>query len=503
MCAACQYGKQKRKPSPGKKSTVVKDRDGALKKDNLFPGQRVSVDHFVCSTKGRLLHTFGKEDSTKQFTGGAIFVDHATGYIFVEHQVHLNTHETLKGKERFEQTCRDFGVVVTEYLSDYGSIFTSGDYTTHLRDFAQIQNFAGVGAHHHNGVAERSIQTVMSIARTMMLHQAIHWPDVATATLWPLAVDHAVYLYNHMPNPANGLSPHDLMTKTRWPQSQLADCHVWGCPVYVLDKTISDGKKLPRWKPRSTRQIFVGMSKKHASSVPLCLNPNTGAITSQFHVVFDDSFTTVASSEDNLPDFGSDEWNKLFGESVYQYVLDPDDEEDVPEIPSDQPSLPTERVRQQTELLRPSVPLPVVPPSTSAPAGGLSNRKPSTPQREQPFVSPLPQFEQSPTVSQPAPPQRETIGATPRPTPRAPRPAPSRPTSTSRPSPPRPSPAPAPSSSSTPALRRSTRSTRGKLPQRYANNVTVGYYTGYDHHFCQFLHANNVEGRGCLPLRRQ
>ena len=32
-----------------------------------------------------------------------------------------------------------------------------------------------------------------------------------------------------------------------------------------------------------------------------------------------------------------------------------------------------------------------------------------------------------------------------------------------------------------------------KLPQRYANNVTVGYYTGYDHHFCQFLHANNVE----------
>ena len=170
MCAACQYGKQKRKPSPGKKSNVVKDRDGALKKDNLFPGQRVSVDHFVCSTKGRLLHTFGKEDSTKQFTGGAIFVDHATGYIFVEHQVHLNTHETLKGKERFEQTCRDFGVVVTEYLSDNGSIFTSGDYSTHLLDFAQIQNFAGVGAHHHNGIAERSIQTVMSIARTMMLH---------------------------------------------------------------------------------------------------------------------------------------------------------------------------------------------------------------------------------------------------------------------------------------------------------------------------------------------
>ena len=318
MCAACQYGKQRRKPSPGKKSKIVKDRDGALKKENLFPGQRVSVDHFVCTTKGRLLHTYGKEDSTKQFSGGAIFVDHATGYIVVEHQVHLNTHETLKAKENFEQTCRDYGVIVTEYLSDNGSAFTSKDYTRHLHEFHQIQRFAGVGAHHHNGVAERSIQTVMSIARTMMLHQAIHWPDVATATLWPLAVDHAVYLYNHMPNPTNGLSPHDLMSKTHWPQSQLADCHIWGCPVYVLDKTISDGKKLPRWKPRSTRQIFVGMSKKHASSVPLCLNPETGAITPQFHVVFDDSFTTVASSDDSLPDFGSDEWHKLFGDSTYQ-----------------------------------------------------------------------------------------------------------------------------------------------------------------------------------------
>ncbi|CAJ1937369.1 unnamed protein product [Cylindrotheca closterium] len=72
----------------------------------------------------------------------------------------------------------------------------------------------------------------MSIAQTMMMHQAIHWPDVATTTLWPLAVDHAVFLYNHMPNQSSGLSPHDLLTKTRWKQPQLADVQVWGRPVY-------------------------------------------------------------------------------------------------------------------------------------------------------------------------------------------------------------------------------------------------------------------------------
>jgi hypothetical protein len=37
-CSACQFGKQTRCPSPGKVSSVVKDCEGVLKKDNLFAG---------------------------------------------------------------------------------------------------------------------------------------------------------------------------------------------------------------------------------------------------------------------------------------------------------------------------------------------------------------------------------------------------------------------------------------------------------------------------------
>jgi hypothetical protein len=85
----------------------------------------------------------------------------------------------------------------------------------------------------------------MSIFRTMMLPSVIHWPDIFDASLWPMAVAHAVYLCNHVPNPETGLSAHDLFTKTRWEQSKLHDLHVWGCPLYVLEKTCSDGKKLP------------------------------------------------------------------------------------------------------------------------------------------------------------------------------------------------------------------------------------------------------------------
>jgi len=53
-CAACQFGKQQRRPAPGTKTTIIRDREGVIKKDHLYPGQQVSVDHFVSSTKGRL-----------------------------------------------------------------------------------------------------------------------------------------------------------------------------------------------------------------------------------------------------------------------------------------------------------------------------------------------------------------------------------------------------------------------------------------------------------------
>ena len=160
---------------------------------------------------------------------------------------------TELAKEKFELICRDNGILPQKYMSDNATAFTSRSFTAHLRELRQINSFAGAGAHHHNGVAERSIRTIMSIARTMMLHSAIHWPDLADATLWPMAVTHAVFLWNHVPSLTTGLSPHDIFTKTRWPQQRFHDLHVWGSPVYVLNKTISDGMKIPKWQPRSSR----------------------------------------------------------------------------------------------------------------------------------------------------------------------------------------------------------------------------------------------------------
>ena len=97
------------------------------------------------------------------FSGGCLFVDHASGFIHVEFQTHFNTQETINAKDNFELMCRNNGVVPVQYQSDNGSAFTLSGFTAKLKEFAQIIHFAGTGAHHHNGTAERAIQTVMSM----------------------------------------------------------------------------------------------------------------------------------------------------------------------------------------------------------------------------------------------------------------------------------------------------------------------------------------------------
>ena len=239
-CAACLFGKQVVRSTKATTTTVVTDRAGVLRDGNILPGAEVSVDHFVSSVKGRLFTGYDKGTDDSRYVGGCIFVDHSSSYIHIELQSSLSSHDTLRAKAAYEASCRDYGVVPKTYTSDNGKAFTSQDFTNHLANFHQITKFAGVGAHHQNAIAERSIRTIMSIARTMMMHAAIHWPDVAQTTLWPMAVSHACFLWNHVPNPSTGLSPHDLFARTRWPQRRFHDLHVWGCPTYVLDKAIQD-----------------------------------------------------------------------------------------------------------------------------------------------------------------------------------------------------------------------------------------------------------------------
>ena len=225
-CAACEYGKASRRPTKSTLRTPVPERENALKGNILFPGQRVSLDHFICSAKGRLTSSKGKTPTDQMYCGGAIFVDQASGYIFIQPQVSFSAEETLQAKLTFERMCLSYGVKVTSFISDNGSAFSSNEFVSDIINRGQDARYSGVGAHHHNGIAERAILTISNMSRTMMLHAAVRWPDLANSSLWPQAMEYAAYIYNHTPKMESGVAPIDIFSRTTVPRQRLKDHHV-------------------------------------------------------------------------------------------------------------------------------------------------------------------------------------------------------------------------------------------------------------------------------------
>lgn len=119
----------------------------------------------------------------------------------------------------------DYGVLVDSYKADNG-VFKSNAFVSHIREHTQKLSYCGVNSHHKNGPVERAIRTVSECARAQLLHAAMHWKDGVTSKLWPMVVDYAVYLYNHLPN-EKGIAPADLFTGVTFPRHKLKDCLFW------------------------------------------------------------------------------------------------------------------------------------------------------------------------------------------------------------------------------------------------------------------------------------
>ena len=128
------------------------------------------------------------------------------------------------------------------------------------------------------------------------MHVQIHWPNEYDTHLWPLALDYATWIYNHTPK-CNGLAPIEIFCRTHTGCDYLRHAKVFGAPVYILDPCLQDGKKIPKWEPRSHRGQFLGFSRNHSSNVGLICNLRTGSITPQFHFIVNQKFTTVPGGQ--------------------------------------------------------------------------------------------------------------------------------------------------------------------------------------------------------------
>jgi hypothetical protein len=138
---------------------------------------------------------------------------------------------------------------VKHYHGDNG-MFSAEEYCQECIDKGQTHSISGIGAQHQNAWAEHAIQMIMYMACCFMVHSSLHWTDqgLDDSSLWPFAVKHAVWLYNCVTNHFPGLTPLELLAKSKVDHRDLLCSHVWGCPAIVLDPKLQNDQKLPSGK---------------------------------------------------------------------------------------------------------------------------------------------------------------------------------------------------------------------------------------------------------------
>ena len=183
----------------------------------------------------------------------------------------------------------------------------------------QHLTFCGVGAHHQNGVAERIIKDLTLSSRTLVLNAQCHWPEYITIMFWPYALVASADRMNNLHVDMNGKTPEMKFSNTIGSSTCLSNFHTFGYPVYILDARLQSdgGTDPPKWEPRACLGIYLGHSPSHAGRVALVMNPKSGLVSPQFHLVFDNIFETVPHLRaDTVPD----SWEDLVASSKEKSV---------------------------------------------------------------------------------------------------------------------------------------------------------------------------------------
>ena len=205
-------------------------------------------------------------------------------------------------------------------------------------------------------------------------------PILPTKNVGPFAVNYAVHPWHHSEGIESGMAPAELFSGIKHNCGLLRHARVWGCPAYVLDPKLQDGKKLPKWSTRSRRGQFLGISDNHSRHIGTIRNLTTGYVSPQFHVVYDELFGTVFARDGP---FDPDVWNNLFL-NHRGYV--PDEDDVAPELADEW--LTQDEIQCRQRLL----PAPMQPPVQAIP-----------PPRPPPIVEPDPEvMERNPEIVVPA-----------------------------------------------------------------------------------------------------
>ena len=134
-----------------------------------------------------------------------------------------------------------------------------------------------------------------------MVHTSFNLTDRGSDDLflWLFAAKHSVCLYNHLLNKQLGLTPLEILTRSKYDYRDLIHSHVWGCPVFVLKPKLQNDHNPPKCNQRSRLGQLIGFSDGHSSLVDTVRHVRTGYISPWFHLDFDDLFETVIHPGDD------------------------------------------------------------------------------------------------------------------------------------------------------------------------------------------------------------
>ena len=287
LCASCAYATAHRKGWRVKGQPPSSIR----KPSHDSPGAGTSCDHIISHQPGLIPQSTGIM-THERFWGSVLYVDHHSDFMYNHLITGTTSLATLESKLAYERVAAAHGVKIKSYHAD-NLRFNDNNFKGSCISAGQQLSYCGVGAHHQNAVVESKIKEVCYGGRTLLLHAKRKWPHVISTVLWPYAVQAIVARHNTLSLDKSGLSPLEKFTGIT-DDTLPTNFHTWGCPVFVLDAANQGAIGTPKWEPRSHTGIYLGHSPCHAGSVSLVLNLKTGMVSPQFHVVYDDEFTTVA-----------------------------------------------------------------------------------------------------------------------------------------------------------------------------------------------------------------
>ena len=124
VCLSCKFGKNSKRSDGADKTQPRYDKWIYIKKGYMFPGQRISVDHYVRALLGRLYICKGGPQEKYMLHCGMVLTNHAGRYVSTGRQVNLSYGEYMKSNLKYERCDTNYGVLVQAYHTENG-VFTS------------------------------------------------------------------------------------------------------------------------------------------------------------------------------------------------------------------------------------------------------------------------------------------------------------------------------------------------------------------------------------------